>query len=144
MIYGLDCQADRLLDSSPDTEEKTEPILKTDPETASLTGWQRIYGLAPQTVINWIKNQLEDLSPDQVLIDSGPEDILALDERWSLADPKANQAWLGFAIGSRNQQLVGWHVGQRDQVSANYFVLEIPSQDRICRSRNAPWHCYQC
>jgi hypothetical protein len=54
MIYGLDCQADRLLDSSPDTEEKTEPILKTDPETASLTGWQRIYGLAPQTVINWI------------------------------------------------------------------------------------------
>ena len=55
MIYGLDCQADRLLDSSPDTEEKTEPILKTDPETASLTGWPRIYGLAPQTVINWIK-----------------------------------------------------------------------------------------
>jgi len=54
MIYGLDCTADRLLDSSPDTEEKTEPILKIDPETASLTGWPRIYGLAPQTVINWI------------------------------------------------------------------------------------------
>ena len=53
-IYGLDCQAYKLLDSSPDTEEKTEPILKTDPETASLTGWPRIYGLAPQTVINWI------------------------------------------------------------------------------------------
>ena len=55
MIYGLDCQADRLLDSSPDTEEKTESILKTYLKTASLTGWQRIYGLAPQTVINWIK-----------------------------------------------------------------------------------------
>ena len=53
-IYGLDCQADRLLDSSPDTEEKTEPILKTDPETVSLADWPRIYGLAPQTVINWI------------------------------------------------------------------------------------------
>jgi len=38
------------------TEEKTEPILKTYPGTASLTGWPRIYGLAPQTVINWIKN----------------------------------------------------------------------------------------
>jgi len=35
-------------------EEKTEPILKTDPETASLTGWPRIYAVAPQTVINWI------------------------------------------------------------------------------------------
>jgi len=45
MIYGLDCQADRLLDSSPDTEEKTEPILKTSLETASLTGWQRIMAL---------------------------------------------------------------------------------------------------
>jgi len=101
MIYGLDCQADRLLDSSPDTEEKTEPILKTDPETASLTGWPRIYGLAPQTVINWIKNQLEDLSPDQVLIDPGPEDILELDEIWSLVDSKANQAWLGRNTISR-------------------------------------------
>ena len=46
-IYGLDCQAYKLLDSSPDTEEKTEPILKTYPETASLTSWPRIYGLAP-------------------------------------------------------------------------------------------------
>jgi hypothetical protein len=55
MIYGLDCQAYKLPDSSPDTEEKTEPILKTDPETASLTGWPRIYAVVPQTVINWIK-----------------------------------------------------------------------------------------
>ena len=58
MIYGLDCTADRLLDSSPDTEEKTEPILKTDPETASLTGWPRIYAVVPQTVINWIKKTI--------------------------------------------------------------------------------------
>ena len=87
------------------------------------------------------KKQLEDLSPDQVLIDPGPEDILALDEIWSLVDSKANTAWLWFAIGRRSQQLVGWHVGTRDQVSANYFVLEIPSKDHICRSRTEPWHC---
>jgi hypothetical protein len=81
----------------------------TDPETASLTGWPRIYGLAPQTVINWIKKQLEDLSPDQVLIDPGLEDILELDEIWSLVDSEANKTRLGFAIGSKSQQLVGWH-----------------------------------
>jgi len=84
------------------------------------------------------KKQLEDLSPDQILIDPGPEDILELDEIWSLVDSKANTAWLGFAIGRRSQQLVGWHVGTRDQVSANYFVLEMPSQDSICRSRSEP------
>ena len=87
------------------------------------------------------KKQLEDLSPDQVLIDPGPEDILELDERWSLVDSKANTAWLGFAIGRRAQKLVGWHVGQRDPVSANYFVLEIAFKDSICRSRTEPWHC---
>ena len=89
------------------------------------------------------KKQLEDLSPDQVLLltDPRPEDILELDERWSLVDSKANTAWLGFAIGRRTQQLVGWHLGQRDQVSANYFVVEIASQDRICRSSTEPWHC---
>ena len=38
------------------------------------------------------EKQLEDLSPDQVLIDLGPEDILALDEIWSLVDSKANTA----------------------------------------------------
>ena len=90
------------------------------------------------------EKQLEDLSPDQVLIDLGPEDILALDEIWSLVDSKANTAWIGFAICRRTQQLVGWHLGQRDPVSANYFVVEIASQDRICRSRSDPWHCYQC
>ena len=84
---------------------------------------------------------MADLSPDQVLIDPGPEDILEFDEIWFLVDSKANQAWLGFAIGRRTQQLVGWHLGQRDQVSANYFVLEIPSKDRIYRSRIEPWHC---
>ena len=31
-IYGLDCKAYRLLDSSSYTEEKTEQILKTYPE----------------------------------------------------------------------------------------------------------------
>jgi len=46
----------RLLGSSSYTEEKTEQILKTDPETASLTGWPRIYAVSLQTVINWIKN----------------------------------------------------------------------------------------
>ena len=54
-IYGLDCKAYRLLDSSPYTEEKKEEILKTYLERASLTGWQRIYGVALQTVMNWIK-----------------------------------------------------------------------------------------
>ena len=48
------------------------------------------------------KKQLEDLSPDQVLIDPRLEDILELDERWSLVDSKANTAWLGLAIGRRN------------------------------------------
>ena len=84
---------------------------------------------------------MEDLSPDQVLIDPGPEDILALDEIWSLVDSKANTAWLGFAIGRRTQQLVGWHLGKRDQVSANYFFVEIPSKYSIGRSRSEPWHC---
>ena len=67
------------------------------------------------------KKQLEDLSPDQVLIDLLPKDILELDEIWSLVDSKANTAWLGFAIGRRRQQLVGRHLGKRDQVSANYL-----------------------
>ena len=57
-IYGLDCKAYRLLDSSPYTEEKKEEILKAYQERASLTGWQRIYGVAPQTVINWIKKTI--------------------------------------------------------------------------------------
>ena len=85
-----------------------------------------------------LKKQLEDLSPDQVLIDPGPEDILELDERWSLVDSKTNKSWRWFVIGRRSQQLVGWHLGKRDPVSANYFVLEIPSQDSICRSRSEP------
>ena len=90
------------------------------------------------------KNQLEDLSADEVLIDPLPEDILELDEMWSFVYSKVNKAWLWFAICRRTQQLVGWHLGKRDQVSANYFFVEIPSKYSICRSRSDPWHCYEC
>ena len=57
-IYCLDCKAYRLLDSSPYTEEKKEEILKTYQERAALRGGQRIYGVAPQTVMNWIKKTI--------------------------------------------------------------------------------------
>ena len=87
---------------------------------------------------------MEDLSADEVLIDPLPEDILELDEMWSFVYSKANKAWLWFAICRRTQQLVGWHLGKRDQVSANYFFVEIPSKYSIGRSRSEPWHCYEC
>ena len=38
------------------------------------------------------KNQLEDLSADEVLIDPLPEDILELDEMWSFVYSKVNKA----------------------------------------------------
>jgi len=72
------------------------------------------------------KKQLEDLSPNQVLIDPEPEDILALDEIWSLVDSKANTAWLGFAIGRRTQQLVSWH-----------FRTKRPSISQLLCARNS-------
>jgi len=60
---------DRLLSSSRYTEEKTEQILKTDPETASLNGGPRIlWSCSANSYQLDYKKQLEDLSPDQTYL----------------------------------------------------------------------------
>ena len=45
------------LDSSRRTQEEKDEILDTYKERASLRGLQRIYGVSPNTVIQWIKKK---------------------------------------------------------------------------------------
>ncbi|WP_139842017.1 hypothetical protein [Acinetobacter sp. ANC 3832] len=51
-------------------------------ERSSLRGMQRLLGLAPETLMSWIKKvKIRKLSDE--LLDADPKDVLELDELWS-------------------------------------------------------------
>ena len=53
----LECKSYGTLDSSWKTQEEKEEILKVYKERSSLRGIQRIYGVAPKTILSWIKKK---------------------------------------------------------------------------------------
>lgn len=90
------------------------------------------------------KNQSDIFPPQEVLITPLEDDILEFDEMWSFVYSKANKAWLWFAICRRTKQIVAWHLGKRNQQSANIFFRNIPVEYSHCLTKSDPWHCYEC
>ena len=89
------------------------------------------------------KNQFWNDFPKEVLIKPLEDDILEFDEMWSFVQTKGNKAWLWFAICRRTKQIVSWHLGKRNQYSANEFFRKIPKNYRHCKTKSDMWHCYE-
>ena len=64
------------------TEEQKELIISTYLERGSLRGMQRLFGVAPETLMGWIKKVNSRKLIDE-LLDAHPTDVLELDELWS-------------------------------------------------------------
>ena len=56
-FYCKDCNSYGTLKSSRKSEEEKNEILNVYKERASLRGIQRVYGVAPKTIISWIKKK---------------------------------------------------------------------------------------
>ena len=64
------------------TQEQKELIINTYLERGSLRGMQRLFGVAPETLMGWIKKvKIRKLSDE--LLDADPTDVLELDELWN-------------------------------------------------------------
>jgi insertion element IS1 protein InsB len=63
-------------------EKKT--VLQACQERSSLRGRQRVFGVARQTVAEWVKTHAHKLPEiEDILLAATPNDVLELDEVWS-------------------------------------------------------------
>ncbi len=140
-----DCGAYRVL--KPKTRRSPRQkatILRACKERCSLRGIQRIFGVARQTVANWIEAHVRSL-PDlsQTLLPAQADDVLELDELWSFVGKKQQKRWLWVALCRRTRQIVSFYIGRRDTASCRQLWRGIPAEYRACRCVSDTWSTYQ-
>jgi len=75
--------------------ERKAEILRAYHERSSLRGLERTFGVARQTVAQWLRAEDEQLPALPPLAAALPEDILELDELWSFVGSKKNNGGFG-------------------------------------------------
>jgi len=139
------CGAYRVLDAKRQHSElEKDRILKTYQERASMRGLERIFGVARQTVAEWIWKTVKNL-PDlkDTLAPVLPDDVLELDEVWSFVFKKEQKRWLWTAICRRTRQIVAFVIGDRSEKTCRRLWNKIPDAYRNCRTFSDFWDAYQ-
>ena len=76
------------------SEAQKEQIISAYNERPSMRGIQRIFGVSPQTLANWLKKDEQNPKIEQTLLVAESEDVLELDEVWSFVLNKSEKRWL--------------------------------------------------
>jgi insertion element IS1 protein InsB len=107
-------------------------------------GLGRIFGVARQTVLRWLKERVQGL-PDlkDTLLPPQGGDVLELDELWSFVCKKDAKRWLWIALCRRTRQIVAFVIGDRSEKTCRRLWNKIPASYRICPSFSDFWDAYQ-
>ena len=109
-----------------ETEQHT--VLRACLERCSLRGVARIFILARQTVVQWLKAHVQHL-PDvkETLLPATPDDVLELDEIWSFVQKKEQKRWVWTAMCRRTRQIVAFVIGDREPRDLSSFLEGDPT-----------------
>lgn len=124
--------------------ERKAEILRAYQERASMPGIQRIFGVARQTLANWLTEKAAHL-PDlaETLAAARPDDVLELDELWSFVLKKSHKRWIWIALCRRTRQIVAYFVGDRSQKSCRALCQRIPADYKHCHTFSDFWEAYE-
>lgn len=140
-----DCGVYRVLKPVPAySAVHKQTILNAYKERASLRGLRRIFGVARQTVLRWLKERVQRL-PDlkDTLVPPQTNDVLELDELWSFVLKKDAKRWLWLALCRRTRQVVALVIGDRSDATCRRLWNKIPESYRACHSYSDFWAAYQ-
>jgi IS1 family transposase/transposase-like protein len=140
-----DCGAYRVLvPKSAEQPERRRQVLQAYRERASLRGLGRIFGVARQSVLKWLADQVEQLpSLVESLLPKQAGDILELDELWAFVYQRDNERWLWTALCRRTRQIVAFVIGDRSAATCRRLWQAIPPAYRRCRTYTDFWKSYQ-
>jgi transposase-like protein len=108
-----DCGTYRVLTPKQAYSESEQCIiLRACLERCSLRGVARIFAVARQTIARWLKAHVQKL-PDvkETLLPAAADDVLELDEIWSVVQKKAQKRWVWTAMCRRSRQIVAFVTG---------------------------------
>jgi insertion element IS1 protein InsB len=143
--YCRDCSAHRVLEPAPGYSAGAKRrILDAYQERASLRGLGRIFGVARQTVLRWLKALVQRMPAlkDTLRLPQA-DDVLELDELWSFVCKKDAKRWLWIPLCRRMRQIGAFVIGDRSDATCRRLWNKIPASYRSCHSYSAFWTAYQ-
>jgi insertion element IS1 protein InsB len=132
-----DCGTYRVLQPKPVYwEAEKQTVLQACLERSSLRGVQRNFGVARQTVAEWVKTHVQKLPEiKDILLAATPDDVLELDEVWSFVLKKVQKRWLWTAMCRRTRQIVAFVMGDRSKATCLRLWTAIPDEYKHCHTR---------
>lgn len=126
------------------SNQDRELVLRTYQERVSMRGIQRIFGVVPKTLSQWLVHKANEL-PDLVetLAPVQADDVLELDELWSFVLKKSNKRWIWIALCRRTRQVVAYYIGDRSKASCRQLWQRIPKPYKGCITYSDFWDAYQ-
>jgi IS1 family transposase/transposase-like protein len=126
------------------SEAEKRTVLQASQERSSLRGMQRVFGVARQTVAEWIKTSAQKLPEiEDILLAATPNDVLELDEVWSFVVKKGQKRWLWTAMCRRTCQIVAFVIGDRSKATCLRLWTAIPDAYKHCHTFSDFWIAYR-
>jgi insertion element IS1 protein InsB len=125
-----------------EAEKKT--VLQARQERSSLRGMQRGFGVARQSIAQWIKMYAQKLPEiEAILLAATPNDVLELDEVWSFVVKKGQKRGLWTAMCRRTRQIVAFVMGDRRKATCLRLWTAIPDAYKHCHTFSDFWIAYR-
>lgn len=126
------------------SETEQQRVLRACLERCSLRGIARIFAMARQTIARWLREHTQKL-PDvkETLLPATPNDVLELDEIWSVVQKKEQTRWLWTAMCRRTRQIVAFIIGDRSKATCFRLWKAIPEEYKHCHTFRDFWHVYR-
>jgi IS1 transposase len=134
--HGKDGGTSRVLKpKQASSEAEKAMVLRAGLERCSLRGVERIFDLPRQTVPGWRATPLQKRPQGKdVLLPASGDDVLELDEIWSLVRKKDHPRWLWAALCRRTRQSVAFVMGDRRNATCQRFWMAIPDGYQPCQT----------
>lgn len=93
-----------------------------------MRGLARTFGVKCNAATKWLKKASH--LPPLPLVHPQPDDVLELDELWSLVQVRKNKRWVWLTQCRRTRQIVAYAIGNRDEVACRLLWQRVPQEYR--------------
>jgi insertion element IS1 protein InsB len=127
----------------PDTSAMIDRLLL---ERIPLAGIARVLQLSESWLQQYV-NQVYETVPQRatVMPKTTARLTVQMDELWSFVDHKGNKQWVWLAMDVATREIIGCHIGDRSQVSAQALWDSLPGRYRqYARIYTDHWEAYAC
>ena len=115
------------------SDEQKQWIDKLLLERLSLAAIARVIGISQPTVQKYVNQKYENISQEAKVKKKEPgKMVIECDEMWSFVGKKSNKQWIWLAIDRSTREIIGCHIGDRGNASANALWKSLPAIYRQC------------